>query len=140
MQLEIEKLIYGGDGLARHAQPNEPRGKAVFVPFAIPGEHVEAALVEERPGFIRARVEKILQASPQRIEPRCPYFVRCGGCHYQHIDYAHQLESKADILRETLRRTAQIEWPEEIATHASPEWNYRNRTRMRLREDPFALG
>lgn len=140
MQLEIEKLIYGGDGLARYAQPNEPHGKAVFVPFTIPGERVEAAVMEERPGFIRARVEKLLQVSPKRIEPRCPYFGRCGGCHYQHIDYAHQLEAKADILHETLRRTAQIEWPGDIATHASPEWNYRNRSRLRLNEDPFAIG
>jgi 23S rRNA (uracil1939-C5)-methyltransferase len=140
MQIEIEKLVYGGDGLARYAQPNEPRGKAVFVPFTIPGERVEAMPVEERPGFIRARVETILTASPQRIEPRCPYFARCGGCHYQHIDYAHQLEVKADILRETLRRTAQIEWPGEIGVHPSPEWNYRNRSRLRLNESPFAIG
>src|SRR5688500_11023841 len=134
MQLDIEKLVYGGDGLARYAQPSEPRGKAVFVPFTIPGERVEAVPVEERPGFIRARAEKILSASLKRIEPACPYFARCGGCHYQHIDYAHQLEAKGEILRETLRRTAQIEWPGDIGVHPSPEWNYRNRSRLRVSE------
>jgi 23S rRNA (uracil1939-C5)-methyltransferase len=140
MQLEIEKLIYGGDGLARYAKPGEPRGKAVFVPFTLPGERVEAEPVEERSGFIRADVQKVLTASSQRIEPHCPYFFRCGGCHYQHTDYAHQLEIKAGILRETLRRTAHLDWQDEIRLHPSPEWNYRNRTRLRLREDPFALG
>ncbi|MCI0350456.1 MAG: 23S rRNA (uracil(1939)-C(5))-methyltransferase RlmD [Acidobacteriales bacterium] len=140
MQLEIEKLIYGGDGLARYAQPGEPRGKAVFVPFTLPGEQVEATAVEEHTGFLRAQAERILRASPERIEPHCPYFLRCGGCHYQHTGYSHQLEIKAGILRETLRRTAHLDWPGEIAVHPSPEWNYRNRTRLRMREDPFALG
>ena len=140
MQLEIEKMIYGGDGLARYAQPGEPRGKAVFVPFTLPGERVEAALVEQRPGFIRASVTNVLSASSKRIEPHCPYFFRCGGCHYQHTDYAHQLEIKTGILRETLRRTAHLDWQDEIAVHPSPQWNYRNRTRLRVREQPFALG
>ena len=140
MQIEIEKLIYGGDGLARYAAAGEPRGKTVFVPFTLPGERVEAVPLEERTGFIRARAEKVLAASDKRIEPRCPYFFRCGGCHYQHTSYEHQLEIKAGILRETLRRTAQLEWAGAITTHASPPWNYRNRTRMRLRDAPFALG
>ena len=140
MQIEIEKLVYGGDGLARYTAAGEPRGKTVFVPFTLPGERVEAVALEERTGFIRARAENVLTASDRRIEPRCPYFFRCGGCHYQHTSYEHQLEIKAGILRETLRRTAQLEWTGEIATHPSPPWDYRNRTRMRLREAPFALG
>jgi 23S rRNA (uracil1939-C5)-methyltransferase len=140
MQIEIEKLIYGGDGLARYAPAGEPRGKTVFVPFTLAGERVEAVPLEERTGFIRARAENVLTASDKRIEPRCPYFFRCGGCHYQHTSYEHQLEIKAGILRETLRRTAQLEWTGEITSHPSPPWNYRNRTRMRLREAPFGLG
>src|SRR5205814_4805495 len=78
--------------------------------------------------------------SADRVEPGCPYFERCGGCHYQHASYEHQLEIKRSILRETLRRTAKIDWPKEIATHPSPPWNYRNRTRMKLAAKPFALG
>jgi 23S rRNA (uracil1939-C5)-methyltransferase len=141
LDLTIEKLIYGGDGLARLPSADANRaGKAVFIPFTIPGERVEAKTVEEKPGFARARVERIVERSPERIEPGCPYFGECGGCHYQHLDYEAQLEAKAGILRETLLRTARIEAPE-IVKHASPPWNYRNRTRMRVRTEPeFAIG
>ncbi|HUO59548.1 MAG TPA: TRAM domain-containing protein, partial [Candidatus Acidoferrales bacterium] len=76
MRLNIEKLIYGGDGLARLAPDATGRGKAAFVPFVLAGEHVEAEITEERPGFVRARANQILQASSERIEPHCPYFAR----------------------------------------------------------------
>ena len=69
MDLVIEKLIYGGDGLARLPADDHRRGKAVFVPFVLETEKVAAALIEEKAGFARARVEKIIEASPQRIEP-----------------------------------------------------------------------
>ena len=141
LQLEIEKLVYGGDGLARLPADEHGRGKAVFVPFVIPGEAVEATLVESRGGFSRARLDLVLTASAERIEPACPYFGRCGGCHYQHIDYPAQLRYKADILRETLRRTAKLELQQEIEVHSAGPWAYRNRTRMHVRHRPeFALG
>jgi 23S rRNA (uracil1939-C5)-methyltransferase len=141
LQLEIEKLVYGGDGLARLQADERGRGKAAFVPFVIPGETVEATLVVSRGGFSRARLNHVLTASAERIEPACPYFGRCGGCHYQHIDYAAQLRYKADILRETLRRTAKLELQQEIEVHSAQPWAYRNRTRMHVRHRPdFALG
>jgi len=148
VQLTIEKLIYGGDGLARlippeegsQAQKKDARGKAAFVPFVLSGEQVEARAVEEKPGFVRAALEKILIPSPQRIAPLCPYFQRCGGCHYQHTEYANQLAIKRQILSETLERTAKIKWEGEIHLHPSPPWGYRNRTRMKVTAEPFALG
>ena len=141
MQLQIDKLIYGGDGLARLPADEHGPGKAVFLPFVIPGEQVVAAVVESRGGFTRARAEQILTPAPQRTQPGCDYFEKCGGCHYQHIDYAAQLRYKAEILRETLRRTAKFELQQEIALHSSHPWGYRNRTRMHVRHDPqFALG
>ena len=141
MQLTIEKLVYGGDGLARLPADEHGRGKAVLVPFVLPGEQVEVSLLEEKPGFARARVEKLIQASEQRIEPRCPYFQRCGGCHYQHTSYEHQLEIKAAILKENLRRIAKLELSTELSIHPSPPWNYRNRTRLKVQTAPeFALG
>ena len=141
MLLQIEKLVYGGDGLARLPADGQGRGKTAFVPFGIPGEQVEASPVETRPGFVRVKLDKVLTSSPERIEPGCPYFQRCGGCHYQHIDYDAQLRYKAEILRETLRRTAKIELAQEIQVHPSQPWNYRNRTRMRVRHAPqFTLG
>jgi 23S rRNA (uracil1939-C5)-methyltransferase len=144
--LTIEKMIYGGDGLARLPADAEPErsssraqgrlGKAVFVPFVLPGEQVEASVVEERPGFIRARAEHFVSTSPLRTPAPCPYYKRCGGCHYQHTGYEQQLEIKSAILRENLRRLARIEWQQPIEVHASPPWNYRNRTRLQVRTRP----
>jgi len=138
--LTIDKLIYGGNGLARLPADEKGPGKAVFLPFVLEGERVEAEIIEHKPGFARARAEKIIEASPHRIAPGCPYFGQCGGCHYQHAGYDHQLEIKSAILRETIRRVAKLELAQEIRVHASPPWNYRNRTRLRLRTRPFVLG
>ncbi len=114
---------------------------AVFVSFVLPGEKVEADIRQGKPGFARGSVTQLLEASPDRIEARCPYFRQCGGCHYQHIRYERQLEFKAGILRETLQRIAKIELKSEIVLHASPAWGYRNRTRLQVRTAPdFGLG
>jgi 23S rRNA (uracil1939-C5)-methyltransferase len=140
MLLAIEKLIYGGDGLAR-APGADGRSMTVFVPFVLPGERVEVEIRREKPGFARGSVTQLIEASLDRVEARCPYFRQCGGCHYQHISYPRQLEFKAAILRETFQRIAKIELKSEIRIHASPPWNYRNRTRLQVRTAPeFALG
>src|ERR1019366_7629233 len=102
MLLSIEKLIYGGDGLARTPAGADGRSMAVFVPFVLPGERVEAEIRQEKPGFARGSVAQLIEASPHRVEAHCPYFRQCGGCHYQHVPYERQLEFKAGILRETL--------------------------------------
>ena len=136
MNLTIEKMIYGGDGLAR-----SPEGKAVFLPLVLPGEQVTATVVEDRPGFCRATLNELLAPSEKRVQPECPYFARCGGCHYQHTDYQNQLEIKRAILRETFRRTGKFEWQEEIVTHSAEPWHYRNRTRIKVRTaGEFVLG
>jgi 23S rRNA (uracil1939-C5)-methyltransferase len=141
LRLNIEKLVYGGDGLARLPADDRGPGKAVFVPFVLPGETVEAVLREEKPGFARAQLDGILTASSRRVDPRCPYFQRCGGCRYQHTDYEHQLEIKAAILKENLRRIARLDLDTELHIHPSPPWHYRNRSRFRVQAAPeFALG
>lgn len=141
MQLTIEKLVYGGDGLARLPADEHGRGKAAFLPFVLEGETVEASVLEQKRGFARAHADNILQTSPLRIAAKCPYFGECGGCHYQHAGYAHQLEIKAAILKENLRRIAKLELDTDLILHPSPEWNYRNRTRLQVRADPeSALG
>jgi 23S rRNA (uracil1939-C5)-methyltransferase len=141
LQLTIEKLIYGGDGLARLPADEHGSGKAVFVPFVLEGERIEASLLEQKRSFARGRADAILQASPRRVEPLCPYFLRCGGCRYQHASYEHQLEIKAAVLKENLRRTAKLELRTRMTIHPSPPWKYRNRTRLKVRTAPeFALG
>jgi 23S rRNA (uracil1939-C5)-methyltransferase len=141
LQLTIEKLVYGGDGLARLAADELGSGKAVFVPFVLEGERIEASLLEQKRSFARGQAETILQASSHRVEPDCPYFRRCGGCHYQHASYEHQLEIKAAILKENLRRIAKLEFEGHITIHPSPPWNYRNRSRLAIRPSPqFTVG
>lgn len=127
MELTIEKLVYGGEGLAHH------NGSTVFVPFVIPAERISAAPIEQKKKFVRARVERVLEPSPERAEARCPHYGVCGGCHYQHIPYEAQLKYKTEILRETLRRLGRIDWRGEITAHASPPWGYRNRAQWKIR-------
>src|ERR1700691_4246196 len=127
MDITIEKLIYGGEGLAHH------EGETVFVPFVLPAERVAVAPVEQKKKFVRARVEKLLDPSPSRTAPRCPHFGTCGGCNYQHIPYEEQLKYKVEILRETLRRIGKIEWAGEIGSHGSTPWEYRNRAQWKVR-------
>jgi 23S rRNA (uracil1939-C5)-methyltransferase len=149
--LTIEKLIYGGDGLGRLPATSdaatpvtaEPRGrgKAVFVPFVLAAEKIEASLTEQKAGFARAQADAIIEPSPHRVPPPCPHFTRCGGCHYQHAGYEHQLEIKKEILRESLFRTAKLDLPFDIEVHPSPPWNYRNRSRLQVQTSPaFAAG
>ena len=134
-------MIYGGDGLSRLPPDASGRGKAVFLPFVLAGERVEATLTEQKSGFARAKVNSVVEASPHRVEPGCPYFSRCGGCQYQHASYEHQLEIKKEILRETLKRTAKLDLDSEIQVHPSPPWNYRNRSRLQVQTAPnFAIG
>ena len=129
-------MIYGGDGLARLPADERGRGKAVFVPLVLADEKIEATITEAKPGFARARVSEVLEPSAHRVAPGCPYFGSCGGCHYQHVSYEHQLEIKKEILRETLRRTAKLDLSVDIQVHRSKPWNYRNRSRLKVQTKP----
>lgn len=141
VRLTIDKMVYGGEGLARLPSDERGPGKAVFVPFTIDGEQVEAETLEHKPGFARARLQRVDSPSADRVEPGCKYFGDCGGCHYQHASYSRQLKIKSAILVETLKRTGKIELPCELRAHSSHDWNYRNRTRLRVQATPnFALG
>jgi 23S rRNA (uracil1939-C5)-methyltransferase len=140
VDLEIEKLVYGGDGLGRLPADAAGRRMAVFVPFTLPGERVEAAVEAAKGTFARGELQRVLVASPQRELPRCPYFGRCGGCHLQHGSYELQVASKIDVLRETLSRAVGLPALEIDALNASP-WRYRNRIRLHVgRQAGFRLG
>jgi len=126
IELRIEKLVYGGDGLGHH------EGHTVFAPFVLPEEIVSIEPLERRKKFIRGRVVKIISPSPKRTTPPCPYFGVCGGCDYQHIPYEVQLQYKSEILRETLSRLGRISWEGPIVSHASAPFEYRNRAQWKI--------
>jgi 23S rRNA (uracil1939-C5)-methyltransferase len=113
-----------------------PDNRAVFVPFGLPGERVRIRLTEEKRNFARGELVEIIEASPQRIVPRCIHFGECGGCHYQNLSYEDQLQAKKEILRDQLTRIGKIENPpvQELVPSPSP-WNYRNHVQFHLTED-----
>lgn len=149
-EITLEKLTYGSDAMGRLSD-----GRAVFVPFGLPGETVRIQLTQEKQNFARGEILEILKPSPDRIEPKCKHAfsprllgrvpdrveglgVRsvCGGCHYQHLPYEKQLTAKADILRDQLQRIGKIENPPVQPTVASSEqWNYRNHVQFHLTND-----
>jgi 23S rRNA (uracil1939-C5)-methyltransferase len=131
VDITLEKLTYGGDALGRLAD-----GRAIFVPFGLPGERVRARLMEEKRGFARAELLEVLDESPERIKPRCRHFGICGGCHYQHLSYENQLKAKTEILRDQLQRIGRMENPPVKRMVASPdEWNYSNQVQFHLTND-----
>ncbi len=114
-QVKFEKMVYGGDCLGRLAD-----GRAVFVPFVLPGESAEIEITESKERFARGRMVKLVEESPDRITPPCPYFSICGGCSYQHLGYAQQLDLKKDLVRDQLERIGKLTDLPEISITGSP--------------------
>src|SRR5260370_32318242 len=116
LRLSIEKLIYGGDGLA-HAD-----GNTVFVPYVLPGEEVRANAKSKKKKLIWAELLEVTSPAKVRGKAKCPHFQKCGGCHYQHIPPAEQLRLKKEILRETLSPLGDATFVSPIVEHfAGPE-------------------
>src|SRR5271165_5163341 len=133
--LSIEKLVYGGDGLAHTGD------STVFVPYVLPGEQVSATVRTRKKKLVHAKLAEVKQASASRIVAKCPHFGVCGGCHYQHIDFVEQVKIKKDILRETLSRLGGVKWDGEIQQHTSEPYGYRNRAQWAFRDAlPRAFG
>lgn len=122
--ITIEKLVYGGNGLARID------GRVVLAPYVLPGEQASV----EQEDRLHARLLQIERSAPQRTEPDCPYFGTCGGCHYQHATYEYQLSQKVEILREVTRRVGKFDAPDDIPVVSGPEWQYRNRAQLHIRD------
>jgi 23S rRNA (uracil1939-C5)-methyltransferase len=127
MNVTIEKLVYGGEGLA-HSE-----GQTVFVPYVLPGEVVAVRPVERKRKFVRAQLQHVLTPAAERAAPECPHFAACGGCHYQHMAYPQQIAVKQQILRETLGRLGRVPWEGAIHAHPSPPFGYRNRAQWKVR-------
>jgi 23S rRNA (uracil1939-C5)-methyltransferase len=124
VEVEIEKLVYGGDGLARMD------GQVILTPFVLPAERIKITTEKIKNGLLRGVGPEIIRSSPERVVPICEYFADCGGCHYQQSNYEFQLASKRAILNETLQRIGGISYQDEIATISGHPWNYRNRIQL----------
>ena len=135
LEVEIERILPGGYGLA-HAE-----GKTVFVSLAAPGDRLRVRVERQQGNVLFASIEEILAASPDRIEPPCPYFGRCGGCDFQQLAYENQLAAKAEIIRDCLRRIARLESVPEIVVTPSPrDWRYRMRAMWQIDQDERTIG
>ena len=122
IDLKIEDIAFGGKGVARD------QGKAVFVPYTIEHELVSAEIVREKKQFAEAELVEVRQSSPDRVAPQCPYFGKCGGCAYQHIDYEHQLAIKWRQVRNALQRIGKLKDVPLRPIISSPmQYAYRNR-------------
>jgi len=120
--LKIEDVAFGGKGVARE------HGKAVFVAYTIEDEIVSAEIVREKKQFAEAELVEVKQSSQHRVAPQCPYFGRCGGCAYQHINYQHQLAIKWRQVRDALRRIAKLkDLPMRPIVSSPTQYAYRNR-------------
>ncbi len=121
----IEGLAAGGDGVARM-----PDGRTLFVPLAAPGDRLRVEVTELRRRHARARILELLEPGPDRVTPRCDVFGECGGCTWQHLDYAAQLRAKAVILGDALERIGRLRRPDPLTIHPSPAaYGYRLRAR-----------
>ncbi len=135
LRLSIEKLVYGGDGLA-HAD-----GNTVFVPYVLPGEEVRANAKSRKKKLVWAELLEVTSPAKERGNAKCAHFQKCGGCHYQHIPATEQLRLKKDILHETLSRLGGITWDGAILEHSAEPYGYRNRAQWAVRSGmPRALG
>jgi 23S rRNA (uracil1939-C5)-methyltransferase len=128
LTLRIEKLSSHGEGIAFS------EGKAVFIPYTIPGEIILCEITESHASFLRAQLLEIKTASPHRVDPPCPLFGICGGCALQHIDYTHQIRLKQEAARETFQRIGGFDLGE-LEIVAGEPYHYRNRTQVHACKD-----
>jgi len=127
LQLEIDKLVYGGKGLGRI------KGRTFFVPFTTPGDIVKIEETSRKSGYSEGKIKKLVKKGQNRVKPKCPYFGKCGGCDWQHLNYEAQIEAKRAILEENLQKIGRIKKPNIDEIIPSPQsWHYRNRAQFKV--------
>ena len=128
LEVSIERLVFQGSGLGRL-----PDGQVVFVPYTAPGDLAEIEVTEARDDFVRADLVRALTPSPLRAAPPCPYFANCGGCQWQHLEYASQLHWKREILQELLVRVGKLDGvPVSAPLALASPWEYRSRAQFKI--------
>lgn len=131
--LTVERLTFGFDALAHHA------GQVVFVPWAAPGDEIEADVVERRRGYLRARLRAVRRPGADRVAPRCPAFATCGGCQWQHVDVAAQHAAKTALVAEQLARIGGLRDVAVLPIRATPA-TFGHRARITLAVEGRRLG
>ena len=125
--LQLRDLAQDGDAVGLY------EGRAVLVPLGIPGETVRVELLQGRRGQARARLVEVTRPAPERVAPPCPYFGRCGGCHWQHIAYDAQLRLKRELVASRLQRIGRQPKPLVLPTIGMEDpWSYRNHVQFAL--------
>ena len=133
--LTIEDIAFGGEGIGRLDE------LVVFVPFVAMGEVVEVEVVELKKKFARARLLRVIESSKERVEPKCRYFGECGGCQYQHLDYAAQVRIKHKQIGDLFERIGHLDRSLVAAVAPCPKpYGYRNRIMIRSQWDKFKQG
>ena len=126
-QVTVERMIPGGKGIAFLEK------KAVFLPLVVPGDRIRIRQAADRGSYLEVLDSELVQASPDRQQPPCPYFGRCGGCDFQQMNPRRQLDSKAEILTDALHHVGRIRGAESrIVLNPSPVTVYRNRLQLRV--------
>jgi 23S rRNA (uracil1939-C5)-methyltransferase len=132
--VDIERILPGGLGIAHE------EGRTIFVALAAPGDRLRVSIDREQGKILFASIREIIIPSPLRVEPPCPYFGRCGGCDFQQLTYEAQLVTKAEIIRDCLRRIAGLNTLPEFTVQPSSEWHYRGRAVWQLDEEKKTIG
>jgi len=122
VELVIEKMAYGGQGVARH------NGLVLFVRAAVPGDRVLAQVIKKKKDYALARLTELLEPSPDRVRAPCPYSGFCGGCQWQHVNYKRQLDYKKDMIKEAMARIGTLpEVPVHDVIPSKKQFAYRNK-------------
>jgi 23S rRNA (uracil1939-C5)-methyltransferase len=133
VQVQVESVAFKGYGVSRR------NGKVIFIPYAVIGDRAWIEIVEEKKRYAFGRINRLIEPSPWRVDPPCPYFGRCGGCQWQHIHYDRQTELKKEILKDILIRLGNLKEAPSITAFPSPDpYNYR--TRVQLKANGKKLG
>jgi 23S rRNA (uracil1939-C5)-methyltransferase len=132
-EIDILDLSHDGRGVARRPEGQANAGKTVFVSGALPGERVVAQQTARQRSFDEAKALQVLQASPDRVEPRCPHFGTCGGCTLQHLEESRQIHAKQRVLLENLERIGHVAPESVLPPLTDAAWGYRRKGRFSVR-------
>lgn len=132
--LRMEKMAQGGEAIA-HLED----GRVCFVAGALTGEIAEVVVDQEKKDYAKGFAKEILESSPFRVKPRCPFYGKCGGCSLQHADFDFQLSMHRASVEELFRRFAKTELPENWKIHSGRAFGYRNRVRLVRAEGGFGF-